>query len=440
VSRFLTLLALLLAALVLGAGAALAQETPAADIPAQQLIEAARAALAQGQPEDAEFLIEGLVPDEETIDDLDFLRGSIALQRGDWAAAIERFRAMLARNPDLPRVRLDLAFAYFQDGKDRRAAYHFRVALGSKQLPPVARARALAFLDSIRRRKAWSLSGSLAVAPDTNINAATSAQQITLYGLPAQLSDDARQTSGVGLHASVLGAYEWPVGEAVKLRTALGVQTRTYDTSAYNQQVVSLQAGPRLLFRAFDVLPEVTTRQRWLGSDAYSRTVGLQVSGNWLLAPTWRLSAALSEEWVAYESFLGDGRIRSGQVGIAHALGRATALQGSAVVVREVLDEAAQSWREYGIEVAVSREFPRGFVLGGGPTWRWRRYDAPTPTFGAAARRDRTFAGWLSVSNRYVQLFGFMPGVTLRYERRDSNLALYDYERTVGEFSLAASF
>ena len=105
---------------------------------------------------------------------------------------------MLARNPNLPRVRLDLAFAYFRAGEDRRAAYHFRLAMGDKELPPVVRARALALLDRIRRRKSWSISGSLALAPDNNINAATSARQVALFGLPAQLSEDARQTSGVG--------------------------------------------------------------------------------------------------------------------------------------------------------------------------------------------------------------------------------------------------
>ena len=107
----------------------------------------------------AEFLLEGVRPGEGNIDDLDFLHGTIAVKRGDWQAAIARFRAMLARNPDLPRVRLDLAFAHFQAGEDGRAAHHFRLALGTKDLPPVVRARALAFLDPIGRRKTWSITG-----------------------------------------------------------------------------------------------------------------------------------------------------------------------------------------------------------------------------------------------------------------------------------------
>ena len=118
------------------------------------------------------------------------------MAREDWQTAIARFRAMLIRDPALPRVRLDLALAYFRAEEDSSAAHHFRQALGDQDLPPVVRARALAFLDAIRRRKTWSVSASAALAPDSNINAATSSRQVNLFGFPAQLSEDARQTSG----------------------------------------------------------------------------------------------------------------------------------------------------------------------------------------------------------------------------------------------------
>ena len=120
---------------------------------AETLIEAARAALAKGELEDAEFLLQGIKPGEGNIDDLDFLYGSIAMARKDWQTAIARFRAMLIRDPTLPRVRLDLALAYFRAEEDSSAAYHFRQVLGDEDLPPIVRARTLAFLDTIRRRK-----------------------------------------------------------------------------------------------------------------------------------------------------------------------------------------------------------------------------------------------------------------------------------------------
>ena len=157
---FGAVLVALVLAFAVAAEAAETQAQPRPPISAETLIETARAALAKGELEDAEFLLRGIKPGEGNIDDLDFLYGSIAMAREDWQTAIARFRAMLIRDPTLPRVRLDLALAYFRAEEDSSAAYHFRQALGDEDLPPIVRTRALAFLDAIRRRKTWSVRAS----------------------------------------------------------------------------------------------------------------------------------------------------------------------------------------------------------------------------------------------------------------------------------------
>ena len=407
---------------------------------AETLIESARAALAKGAPDDAEFLLKGIKPGEGDIDDLDFLHGSIAMARGEWQSAISRFRAMLARNPNLPRVRLDLALAYFNAEEDGNAAHHFRLALGDDDLPPVVRGRALAFLDRIRRRKSWSVTGSVAFVPDSNINAATSARQVDLFGLPATLSEDARQTSGVGVSANASGGYEWRISPDLRFRVVGGLRTRTYREDQFNERIVSLSAGPRFLFEKFDLRPEVTLQRRWLGGDAYSRANGIKLSGNWLIGDAWRLGASAGREWVDYETFLGEGNIDSAGVNLAHALGKATLLRADTAFRREMLDLDAYSWREFIAGVSASRELPRGFVVSSGLSYRWREYGAPLAAFGPDARRDRTLAGRITVSNRHIELFGLMPEVTLRHERRDSNLKLYSYTRTVGELGVVRTF
>ena len=436
--------AAILAALLLAIGVsplpAWAQQTQHPLLSAETLIKAARASLAEGKLDDAELLLRGVKPGEGNIDDLDFLHGTIALARRNWPEAIARFRAMLARNPDLPRVRLDLALAYFHAAEDGNAAYHFRLALGSKDLPDVARARALGFLDQIRRRKTWSVTGSLAVLPDSNINAATSARLVDLFGLPARLSDDARQTSGVGLSVNVAGAYEARISQDRRFRVGGELRTRTYDESDFNEQLLSLRAGPRFLFEKFDLRTELTSRFRWLGRKRYSRAGGVELSSDWLVAPTWRLSGSVGGERISYDTFLGDGYSYGAHLGVSHALGKATLLRADTSFRRQLLDRAAYSWREVSLGVSVKREFPLGFVLSAGPSYRQREYEAHLPIFGPEPRVDRTLSGHVKVSNRHVSLFGFMPEVTLRHERRNSNLQLYDYERTAGEIGMVRTF
>ena len=417
-----------------------AQETPRLELSAESLVEAARTALSKGELEDAEFLLEGIKPGEGNIDDLDFLYGSIAMAREDWQTAIARFRAMLIRDPTLPRVRLDLALAYFRAEEDSSAAYHFRQALGDEDLPPVVRARTLAFLDTIRRRKTWSVSAAVALAPDSNINAATSSRQVNLFGFPAQLSEDARQTSGVGLNANISAGYEARISPDLRFRTSASLYTRTYKKSKFNDRTLTLRAGPRFLFEKFDLRPELTARARRLSGEMYSRAAGIGLSGDWHLAPAWRLSAAVGGERIFYETFLGDGNMYSTQVGLAHALGPATLLRADGAFRREAVESEAYSWREFIAGVSATRELPRGFVVTAGSTYRLRRYDRPIAAFGPDARRDRTLAGRIKLSNRHIELFGFMPELTVRHERRSSNLSLYDYERNLIEVGVVRTF
>ena len=418
-----------------------AQEVPRrSELSAESLIDAARAALAKGELEDAEFLLRGIKPGEGNADDLDFLYGSIAMAREDWQTAITRFRAMLIRDPTLPRVRLDLALAYFRAKEDSSAAYHFRQVLGDEDLRPVVRARTLAFLDTIRRRKTWSVSAAVALAPDSNINAATSSRQVNLFGFPAQLSEDARQTSGVGLNANISAGYEARISPDLRFRTNASLYTRTYKKSKFNDRTLTVRAGPRFLFEKFDLRPELTARARRLSGEMYSRAAGIELSGDWHVAPAWRLSAAVGGERIFYETFLGDGNMYSTRVGLAHALGRATLLRADVAFRREAVESEAYSWREAIVGASATRELPRGFVMTVGSTYRFRRYDRPLAAFGPEARQDRTLAGRMKISNRHIELFGFMPELTVRHERRSSNLNLYDYKRNLVEVGVVRTF
>ena len=428
-------------ALVAGPTGAEEEQRPAALTP-ESLIEAARAALEAGEVDDAAFLLAGVDADEANRDEVDFLHGTIAMAREDWQVAIDRFRAILARDPTLLRVRLDLALAYFQAGEDGNAAYHFRQALGAEELPPGARANALAFLDLIRRRKSWSITGSVALVPDSNINNATSARLVELFGLPATLSEDARETSGVGVSVNVGGGYEARISPDLRFRTSASVRTRTYGSgkSAFNEQTLTLRAGPRFLFEQFDFRPELVARGRLLGGDTYSRGGGLELSSDWLIAPAWRLSGSAGAERVSYESFLGDGTSYAATLGLAHAYGQATMLRADGSFRRETVERDAYSWREYVLGLSASRELPEGFVVTAGPSFRWRAYDGILASLSRDPREDETLAGRVTVSNRHIDLFGFMPEVTVRYEERDSNLNLYDYDRVVAELGVVRTF
>ncbi len=108
---------LLVFSLALTLGFSSAQEQSPPVISTDALIEAARAALDAGEPDDAAFLLEGVKPGEGDTDDLDFLHGSITLQRGDWQAAIARCHPPFARSGPCLRGRPASCLASRMEGR-----------------------------------------------------------------------------------------------------------------------------------------------------------------------------------------------------------------------------------------------------------------------------------------------------------------------------------
>ena len=93
--------------------------------------------------------------------------------------AIAAFRAILVDRPELVRVRLELARAFFLKEEDRLARRHFEHALAGKP-PPAVAANIRRFLNIMRARRRWTAHFGAAVAPDSNLNAASGERTIFL--------------------------------------------------------------------------------------------------------------------------------------------------------------------------------------------------------------------------------------------------------------------
>ncbi len=396
--------------------------------------------MAAGALDDAEALLLTIDPAAAHADDLDFLFGTIDFRRGDWQAAIARYRSVIARDPDRPVVRLQLGLAHFMAGEDRRAGYHLRRALADDRLAESFRRRAAAVLDRIKRRKRWHLTGSAALVPDTNINSGTEAGTVSLFGLPGRVSDDSRPTSGVGFAASVSGEYEHPLAEDLRFRTALRLDAKVYRESRFNERVLSARLGPRFLFGRSDLRVELTARESRLGGEVSGRELGGELSGSWNIRPAWRLEWAAGSGRTDYAGVPGPGRLDSARAGVSHVLSQSVTVGADIGLRRERLERGFDSWRESRFGAYAAFELPRGFLVRAGPGFVLRAYDAPFLPLGPDARRDATVAGHVTVSNRRLDAFGFMPEVTLRHVRRKSNINLNSYERTVLELGVRRSF
>ena len=164
--------------------------------------------------------------------------------------AIAAFRTMLIDRPDLVRVRLELARAFFLRGRDSLARRNFEQVLAGDLPPPVV-ANVQRFLAQIRARKRWRVYFGAALAPDSNIGAASDERFIDIHiggvALPFRRNEEELTASEVGLSLWTGGEYQHPLGDRVRLRAGGDVSRRDYAGGDFDQTNLGVHLGPRWL-------------------------------------------------------------------------------------------------------------------------------------------------------------------------------------------------
>ncbi len=414
---------------------ALAQDSS----PAAQL-DAARQAIAAGRLDAAESDLAAVDEDRADRNDVDFLRGTLAEAKGEHQRAIGFFRAILVRDPTLSRVRLDLARALFETGDDEAALYQFRMA-EADGLPPEVEVNVQRYLAAIRRRKHWDVSVSAGVAPDSNVNAATIVRTIQIFGLPFQLDQSAQKASGIGFEGGLGGAYQIDLDSTKRLVFGGNVQDLDYAGHQYDDRSVGLFIGPRwLLGQDSEVSAKVVGSRRWYAGEPYSWSGGGRVDGETILDPRWTLDGWIDVEKVEYDTIpLLNGPVAAVDVGATYGIDVASFVRTDVTITREQTAEPSFRDMQYLLSVSYYHDLPYGFGVLIGAGGGLARYDQIEEAFGAT-RHDVTAIYRCGLSNKQLNLFGFIPVVNYTHTRRTSDIDFYTYGRDRVELALSRNF
>lgn len=405
-------------------------------------LERARQALLEGRFDEAERFLAAV--DEATADrnDLDFLRGTLASGRGDAETAIARFKAVLARDPAANRVRLDLARVYYLIQDDVAAEFHFRAAL-AQGVPPEVEKNVRFFLDQMARRQRWDADLSVALTPDSNINAATTASSVDLFGLPFQLDPSARRKSGVGVSATVSGSYQWRLSDDSRFKVGAAYYGAEYGDESFSDRNLSVYAGPRFLVAENKELSVFATGgRRWHGGAPLSASAGGRLEGALQMSTKLRMTGSLfgqaNDYSTAYEAYSGPLIGANGLV--TYMLDARSFVRSGVTIARERTDLDAYRNMQYAVSAGYYRgNLPLNFAVYGEVRASLASYDAPLPVFGET-RRDVQMDYRVSLSNTNIDIYGFTPVVTFTHTDRTSNIALFEYRRNRVEIGVVRNF
>jgi outer membrane protein len=368
-----------------------------------------------------------------------FLKGMIASAKKDNREAIRIFRLILIDHPDAARVRLELARAFYLDRDYGNAMRQFQFALAGNPPPQVA-ANINRYMAAIRDAKSLSYNFGIALAPDTNLNTGSSAREVTLFGLPFDLSEEARHRSGVGI--AVDAGAEWAprIGKGKRLRLGLSGQRREYSGSNFDDMTAAAYAGPRWVSRKWDLSLLATAYKRWYGGRPYNEAAGGRLEATYYVTPRLGLSGALAAQSLRYSrAHERDGRLISFNATAFRAVTSSSAVTMKTGVARQEARIAPYAnWSGF-VAAGYFRDLPKGYSVYVEPSFSLARYDAALLGFGKR-RSDDGESVLITILNRHLVLARFTPRISYTFTRQHSTIPLYQFGRSRLEIGLTTVF
>ena len=362
--------------------------------------------------------------------------------------AVAAFHGILVERPELVRVRLELARAFFLMGEDTLARRHFEAVLAGN-IPEAVAANVHRFLNVLRARRRWHARFGVGIAPDSNITASSGGRTVmvdTVFGrLPLTLNAPPTKESGVGLSVWTGGEYQHPLSAAWRLRAGGDLSRREYRGGDFDRMTLSGYTGPRwLIDERTEASLLVDARRRWSGGKGEYRETGPRLEASRRL--TRRVTARVGAS--RYQRRHDRGKRLDGPVTGLHGslswMARTTVRLDLSAGLSRVRPDKAPDDRNTGRWASLGAAWAggKGFTVSGALTRRRTAYDGPDWPFTRRTekREDETTTWRLSAHNRGLTLWGFSPRVSLLRESRESNAQLHDYERTSGELQFVRLF
>ena len=411
------------------------------ELTAQQVFSLAETARARGQFEQAESLYRTLAQDRDIAlrnearfrlaqmlsDDLDRKRDAAVL-----------LRQILDEQPDVARVRLELARIQAQLGNYSAAQRELRSAQAAG-LPPEVERQVRFFTRTLASAKRHGFELELALAPDTNINRATQSDTLDTIIGEFQLDDDAQAQSGIGLSSRASAFVKFKADEQAEFFVRGQASGRFYQSGQFNDVIASLQAGPRYRLGKDRLETYFIANRRWFGGDHYSDSWG--ATGNWRHPVSETAQLRIDGALVYTDDQLNDFRDAE-RASLAASLDKAlTASRGVGARIqgaRSFAQDAGYSTTSGGFTAYGYEEIGSVTLVG---QLGYQRIEADTRLFLFPERRvDDRMEAELSATLRSLRFGTFAPQVRVSYERSFSTVEIYDYSRFASEVGIVAAF
>lgn len=367
-----------------------------------------------------------------------FQLAGIFMLEGSYRKASLLFLEILRQNPNLPRVRLELARAYFLNKEYDDAQLQFELVKGSN-LPSEVQKKVDEFLTQIRRKKDWTIDFDLAMVPDSNLNQASGGEEecIAIGGMLLCRPLEKKQ-SGIGLEVGGTFNHYLRFSRDFGLRSTISLKALEYEQSDFDDYQLFLASGPRYTFEHGEISLQPMFRKRWYAGKQYNEEYGIRLDGQWM----WNrllLGGAFAWTDICYnDSYInefleGDSLFSIFQ--LRYILNDRTFVQAGLAWQRENARVDAYGNDSLRYALGIYRILPHGFSLFSEVSLtdtlyhdvQW--YITSTHRIAETRRRDRTWLALVSLSSNLFEKYAITPTLQYAYIKQDSNIWTKKYKR-----------
>lgn len=361
---------------------------------------------------------------------LEWARGMVAEKQGNAKKAVRHYRIALAENNEAGLVRLRLAIALFANKEYVASEDQFTKLLSEKDIPPQLTQVIQEYLTAIKRQNRLSINGGINYLSDKNINNAPKNSDLG-GGWTAPTPQSAH---GVGYNFDL--DKKWGLSDGFFWQSRLNTYGKLYtDNKSYNELSVRISAGMghEDARHTFALLPFIE-KNYYAGDSAddelkyFSQAKGVTAEWSYWITPKWQtnLYGEVAEQDYATRIHL-NGLSRSGGGHVLYLSNAQRYYFAGLNFNRTDTQDGEDSFVRRGLRVGMGQELGYGFStrLSAGVAEK----DYRSAGFFGKIQQNDEYEASVSLWNKKIHYAGITPRVTWQYQKVDSNLPLYEYDK-----------
>jgi hypothetical protein len=363
--------------------------------------------------------------------------GRMLSRVGRKTEAALKLRRLLDERADAHIARLELAAILTHLGDEQAARRELR-AVRTGKLPPYVASLVDRWSQALRASKPVGLSVEVAIAPDTNINRATTSDALGTVLGDFQI-DPNSANSGVGLATQVSAYRRVELSPSLRVLARVTTLSNLYREKQFNLVAAEVVAGPEFSVGSTQVSLEAGASGTWYGGSPFLRQGRLTATGRRPFGARTAGTARASISRVTnLPNALQDGRSMSMSLSAERALSRRNGMFVHGSVERFHAIEPAYATFAWKAGLHGWHDLGRLTVLAG---IEFGKLAADERLFLLPERRRDTYSKLsLGVTIRSLTFASIAPFVRLSREANRSNIAFYDYRRTRTELGFSRAF